>query len=77
MISNIFANGKSTEVQLPCTIEEFLIRQNLPPKSVVVEWNGKAVAPSEFSKIALSDGDSLEIVCIVAGGITQKDEEKE
>lgn len=68
MNSAIIANGKRYEVQLPCTIEAFLIRRGLPPRSVVVEWNGNAVAASEFGEIALSDGDSLEIVRIVAGG---------
>lgn len=42
--------------------------QQLPPRSVVVEHNGEAVAPSEFSKRQLHAGDRLEIVKIVAGG---------
>lgn len=56
------------ETELPCTIEQFLVRQNLLPRSVVVEQNGEAVAPSEFSKRPIRDGDRLEIVKIVAGG---------
>jgi len=35
---------------------------------VVVEHNGEAVAPSEFSTRKLQSGDRLEIVRIVAGG---------
>ena len=38
------------------------------PRSVVVEHNGEAVAPSEFSRRQLQPGDRLEIVKIVAGG---------
>jgi thiamine biosynthesis protein ThiS len=53
---------------LPCSIEEFLLAQRLLPRSVVVEHNGDAVAPSEFSKRQLMPGDKLEIVKIVAGG---------
>ncbi len=64
----IIANGKSIAAQLPCTIEEFLIAQKLLPRSVVVEHNGEAVAPSEFSRRQLNAGDTLEIVKIVAGG---------
>ncbi len=64
----ITANGQRTAVQLPCTLEEFLRAQQLLPRSVVVEHNGEAVAPSEFSGRALDDGDRLEIVRIVAGG---------
>ena len=64
----ITANGKQIETTLPCTLEQFLISQNLLPRSVVVEHNGQAVAPSEFPSRQLSPGDRLEIVRIVAGG---------
>ena len=50
------------------TIEEFLVGQQLLPRSVVVEHNGEAVSPSEFSSRRLNAGDRLEIVKVVAGG---------
>lgn len=53
---------------LPCSLEQFLLGQNLLPRSVVVELNGEAVTPSEFSQRQLHPGDRLEIVKIVAGG---------
>ena len=64
----VTANSQNISVELPCSIEEFLVSQKLLPRSVVVEHNGAAVAPSEFSKRTLSSGDKLEIVKIVAGG---------
>lgn len=64
----VTANGQSTPIELPCTLEQFLQRQGLLPRSVVVELNGEAVAPSEFSGKQLASGDRLEIVRIVAGG---------
>ena len=64
----VTANGKPVEAQLPCSVEKFLVAQNLLPRSVVVEHNGEAVAPSEFTRRILSAGDRLEIVKIVAGG---------
>jgi len=66
--SAIIANGQALEAKLPCSIEEFLLAQNLLPRSVVVEHNGEAVAPSEFQARNLQPGDRLEIVKIVAGG---------
>ncbi len=66
--STISANGQPIAAKLPCTIEEFLVAQNLLPRSVVVEHNGEAVAPSEFAQRQLNAGDRLEIVKIVAGG---------
>jgi thiamine biosynthesis protein ThiS len=64
----VVANGKSVPAHFPCSIEEFLLAQKLLPRSVVVEHNGNAIAPSEFSKCQLVPGDKLEIVKIVAGG---------
>ncbi len=67
-MNQIIANGKPVAAKLPCSIEEFLIAQNLLPRSVVVEHNGEAVAPSEFARRQMHAGDRLEIVKIVAGG---------
>jgi thiamine biosynthesis protein ThiS len=64
----LIANGHPVAAELPCSIEEFLKAQKLLPRSVVVEHNGEAVAPSEFSRRRLNAGDRLEIVKIVAGG---------
>lgn len=62
------ANGQMVSTELPCSLEEFLRRQKLLPRSVVVEHNGAAVAPSEFQGRLVSAGDRLEIVQITAGG---------
>jgi thiamine biosynthesis protein ThiS len=67
-VGNVIANGVSISSELPCPLEEFLRAQNLRPRSVVVEHNGEAVAPSEFAQRMVRDGDRLEIVRIVAGG---------
>jgi thiamine biosynthesis protein ThiS len=64
----VFANGQAMQAELPCSLETFLAAQGLPPRSVVVELNGEAVAPSEFPRREVRAGDRLEIVKIVAGG---------
>ena len=64
----VIANGARVESKLPCSLEAFLVSQNLLPGSVVVEHNGEAVAPSEFGSRQVQAGDRLEIVRIVAGG---------
>lgn len=66
--NHLIANGKPAIAKLPCTLEEFLVAQGQLPRSVVVEHNGEAVAPSEFAQRQLHAGDRLEIVKIVAGG---------
>jgi thiamine biosynthesis protein ThiS len=68
MVDVVIANGQPKSVELPCTLEQFLVGQQLLPRSVVIELNGEAVAPSEFGERLLRGGDRLEIVKIVAGG---------
>lgn len=67
-MDSVIANGQLVAAPVPCSLEEFLMAQNLLPRSVVVEHNGEAVAPSEFSRRQVRAGDRLEIVKIVAGG---------
>ena len=55
----VIANGQAVQARLPCSIEEFLIAQQLLPRSVVVEHNGEAVAPSEFARRQLCAGRPL------------------
>jgi len=68
MIASVTANGKQVQADLPASLEDFLRAQNLLPRSVVVEHNGEAVAPSEFARRQVKAGDRLEVIRIVAGG---------
>ena len=68
MRNSVIANGQEVPATFPCTLKQFLITQQLPPRSVAVELNGEAVPPSEFARRTLAPGDRLEIVEIVAGG---------
>ncbi len=68
MAGTLIANGHEVPVELPCTLEQFLVSQNQSPRSVVVELNGEAVAPSEFATHELAPDDRIEIIRIVAGG---------
>ena len=64
----VTANGKEVEAGVPCSLDQLLAGLGLLPRSVVVEHNGEAVAPSEFGARQVRAGDRLEIVKIVAGG---------
>ena len=50
----VIANGQRVATGIPCSIEQFLLAQKLRPRSVVVEHNGQAVAPSEFGRRQLA-----------------------
>ena len=64
----VIANGQPVPLGAPTTLEAFLVALGFHPRSVVVEHNGDAVAPSEFPQRAVQPGDRLEIVRVVAGG---------
>ena len=68
MDNRVIVNGREMPVDLPSTLEEFLITQDLPPRSVVIELNGEAMAASEITTRKLHADDRLEVVRIVAGG---------
>ena len=68
MADRVIANGRELSVNLPSTLEAFLVAQDLPPRSVVVELNGEAIAASEITTRKLHAGDRLEIVQVIAGG---------
>ena len=46
-------------LRTPLLIEAFLVSQQLLPRSVVVEHNGEAVAPSEFATPPIQSGGSV------------------
>ena len=65
----VTVNGNLIETSLlPCSLDQFLEQHGFLPKSVVVEHNEEAMAPSMFAQSLVQDGDRLEIVRITAGG---------
>lgn len=64
----VIVNGKPVSLAAAATLETFLDALGFRPRSVVVEHNGEAVAPSEFATRQVKPGDRLEIVRVVAGG---------
>lgn len=64
----ITANGKSFDLEPGTALPDFLESICHQIGLVIVERNQKALSPSEAADIILEDGDTLEIVKIVAGG---------
>ncbi len=65
---SITANGKAFTIDPGSSLPDFLASLELTPERVVVERNGQALTPADVRKTQLQDGDSLEIIRIVAGG---------
>jgi thiamine biosynthesis protein ThiS len=64
----VTANGRRWEIPPGRSLDEFLAGLGLVPSQVVVERNRVALTPGEARRTILEDGDTLEIVRIVAGG---------
>jgi sulfur carrier protein len=60
-------NGETRTIEA-ATVSEFLDSIRLPSQLVVVEHNGEIVPRDCYSSQPLRDGDTLEIVQMMAGG---------
>src|SRR5438874_12398279 len=61
-------NGKACEIPEPLSIAQLLERFDLPKDRVAVERNRSIVPKPQWDRVALNQGDKLEIVHFVGGG---------
>lgn len=64
----IRANGGEYSADDSQTVADFIESLGINPRRCVVEHNSKPMRYDDFSRAALSDGDVLEVMQIVAGG---------
>jgi thiamine biosynthesis protein ThiS len=64
----ISLNGEMVDARGAETIAELVERYQLPPQSILVEYNGLAVHRHEWPQRSLAEGDRVEFVRVVAGG---------
>jgi len=64
----ISLNGESVDMREAKTIAELVDHYQLAPQSILVEHNGLAVHRYEWTQRALSEGDRIELIHVVAGG---------
>jgi thiamine biosynthesis protein ThiS len=64
----ISLNGQQTETRGASTIEELVLRFDLPPRAVLIEHNGLALLRHEWPDKSLAAGDRVEFIRVVAGG---------
>jgi thiamine biosynthesis protein ThiS len=66
--ATIVANGQERQIELPCSVEDFLRICGWRPTQVVVEHNGNVLSRGTVANVQLKDGDCLEVIQPVAGG---------
>jgi thiamine biosynthesis protein ThiS len=64
----ISLNGETVNARPAETIADLVERYQLPPQSVLVEYNGVALHRYEWPERLLAEGDRVEFVRVVAGG---------
>jgi thiamine biosynthesis protein ThiS len=64
----LVVNGEAREVAGAPTLGAFLAVRGLNPRMVVVERNGEIVPRPRYDDTPLAEGDTLEIVQMMAGG---------
>jgi thiamine biosynthesis protein ThiS len=64
----ITINGNLQEVDSVRTIAELLYTLRVPVGSALIELNGNILTRGSFQEVAVNEGDTIEIVQMVAGG---------
>jgi thiamine biosynthesis protein ThiS len=67
-VIEVTINGDRRRVEPGQTLAQLLCGLRLEPRMVVVERNGEIVARGRLAETPLDDGDTLEIVQMMAGG---------
>lgn len=65
---DIILNGEKETLAGSKTITELLQGLELNPDIVTVSLNGKILKKDEFGTVAVSDGDSVDVLLFMGGG---------
>jgi thiamine biosynthesis protein ThiS len=65
-------NGKRIELDGPTPLVAYVERLGLDARAVAVERNGEIIERAAFAATVLGDGDRVEIVRMVGGGLSRR-----
>lgn len=64
-------NGESRDIPASITLAEFVEQLALAPERLAIELNRQVVRRVHWSQVTLNEGDRVEIVHFVGGGIRE------
>jgi thiamine biosynthesis protein ThiS len=64
-------NGKKVELERPTRLLDYLDHLGVNPRAVAVEHNGTIIERAAFAAATLEEGDTVEIVRMVGGGVSE------
>lgn len=62
-------NGKEVQLERPTPLLDYLAAIGVDPRAVAVEHNGEIVERASYAGVTLREGDRVEIVRMVGGGL--------
>ena len=62
-------NGKRVELDQPTALLTYLDSLGVSHRAVAVEHNGVIIERADYARTTLRDGDTVEIVRMVGGGL--------
>lgn len=65
---SVIINGEARAVPHGCTLAELSAGLALAPERIAIEVNREVVRRKDWPRIALAEGDRIEIVHFVGGG---------
>jgi thiamine biosynthesis protein ThiS len=65
----LLVNGKQVELESPTPLLAYLAQLGVHPRAVAIEHNGDIVERAAYEAVTLRQGDKVEIVRMVGGGI--------
>lgn len=65
----IVVNGKEEGFLSPLSIRELLTAKKLEPGRIAVELNLEIIAEAVWAEVRLQEGDKVELLSLVGGGV--------
>ncbi|HKW70039.1 MAG TPA: sulfur carrier protein ThiS [Candidatus Dormibacteraeota bacterium] len=62
-------NGRRVELHQTMPLLEYLQQLDVDARAVAVEHNGEIIERASYASVVLRDGDQVEIVRMVGGGL--------
>ncbi len=66
-------NGESRDVAASITLAELVLHLALAPERLAVELNQRVVRRADWQQTTINEGDRIEIVHFVGGGVEDSD----
>ena len=64
----IVVNGEQRQIEAGTTVAALVAGLGMPPRGVAVALDGEVVRRGEWERMALRDGQSVEVVAAIQGG---------